>query len=301
MKEIYKQDLENMAVVGKGACATIYRIQDDKILKLYDRDDRNSSEFVKNEFDISTEIYNLGIPTAKTYELCECDGVYGAIYEFISGDTMLDVIEKEGNVEKYIIELANLGKNIHSKSVDEKLFPQAIELIKRLIIHIKTWVNEDQYKHIEEIVGAIPDSNTLIHGDFHPGNIIIRQDEMVLIDVGGASHGHPVFDLISMYRMMTKEMQLNSTNGIYRQIYEQYIAHYFNEKALDECRDSYNEIMEIMNYLTIIPSVCVSYGSRDNCDPRVVSYVDYMIERLMDINVNRFEQLFIETKDLFMI
>lgn len=301
MKKITKIDLENMPVVGKGACATIYKFQDDRILKLYDRGERNTLEFVKNEFDISTEIFNMGIPTAQTYELCECDGVYGAIYEYISGRAMLDVIEKEGNIENYITELANIGKIIHSKSVDKTLFPKAVGLIEGLIVHIQSWVNEEQYKHIERIVEVIPDCDTLVHGDFHPGNVILRQDDAVLIDVGGASHGHPVFDLISMYRMMMKEMQTNSNNCIYRQIYENYITHYFNPTVLEENSDSYNEIMEIMNYLTVIPSVCVSYGSRDNCDRTVVSYVDYMIDRLLNVDVKRFEQLFNKTNSLFMI
>lgn len=299
MKKLSKKDIENMAVVGKGACATIYRIEDDKILKLYDRGDRNTAEFVKKEFDISTVIYNMGITTPKTYELCECDGVYGAIYEFVSGDTMLEVIEKEGDIGNYIVELANIGKQIHAKSVDEEMFPKAVELIERLIPNIMLWVNEEQYKHIEELVEAIPDCSTLIHGDFHPGNIILRQDKVVLIDVGGASHGHPVFDLISMHRMMMKEVQSKINNGIYSQIYENYIAYYFDTKIFEKRKDSYNEIMEIMYYLTVIPSVCVSYGSRDDCDSIVIQYVDYMIERLLSVDVKRFEQLFAETNDLF--
>lgn len=301
MKKICKTELENMSVVGKGACATIYKYQHDKILKLYDRGNRNTAEFVKKEFDISTEIYSMGIATAQPFELCECDGVYGAIYEFVSGDTMLNVIEKEGNIGNYIVELANIGKQIHSNSVDEDIFPKAVELIKSLIVHIKPWVNEIQYKHIEEIVDAIPDSSTLIHGDFHPGNIILKQNKVVLIDVGGASCGHPVFDLISMHRMMMKEAQSKVNDGIYRQIYENYISNYFDAKKFEECKDSFYEIMEIMYYLTAIPSVCVSYNSRENCDPVVIQYIDHMIGRLLNVDIKRFEQFFSETNDLFMI
>lgn len=299
MRKIKKSEIANMAVIGKGACATIYKLEDDKVLKLYDKSDRNTAEFVKNEFDISTEIYNLGITTAKTYELCECDGIYGAVYEFVSGDTMLDIIEKEGNLSDYISDLSDIGKQIHSNSVDAKIFPKATELLERLIVHIKPWVNDEQYKHIEMLIDAIPDDNTLIHGDFHPGNIIIRQGKPILIDVGGASHGHPVFDFISMHRMMKKEVFSKVSDGIFAKIYDEYIVNYFDQETFEMHKDSYNEIMDIMYYLTVVPSVCVSYGKRENCDIKIVEYVDFMIGILLKMDINRFKQLFTDTQDLF--
>lgn len=299
MRKIKKSEIANMAVIGKGACATIYKLEDDKVLKLYDKGDRNTAEFVKNEFDISTEIYNLGITTAKTYELCECDGIYGAVYEFVSGDTMLDIIEKEGNLSDYISDLSDIGKQIHSNSVDAKIFPKATELLERLIVHIKPWVNDEQYKHIEMLIDAIPDDNTLIHGDFHPGNIIIRQGKPILIDVGGASHGHPVFDFISMHRMMKKEVFSKVSDGIFAKIYDEYIEKYFDNETFEMHKDSYNEIMDIMYYLTVVPSVCVSYGKRENCDIKIVEYVDFMIGILLKMDITRFKQLFTDTQDLF--
>ena len=299
MRKIKKSEIANMAVIGKGACATIYKLEDDKVLKLYDKGDRNTAEFVKNEFDISTEIYNIGITTAKTYELCECDGIYGAVYEFVSGDTMLDMIEKEGNLSDFISDLSDIGKQIHSNSVDTKTFPKATELLERLIVHIKPWVNDEQYKHIEMLIDAIPDDNTLIHGDFHPGNIIIRQGKPILIDVGGASHGHPVFDFISMHRMMKKEVFSKVSDGIFAKIYDEYIEKYFDHETFEMHKDSYNEIMDIMYYLTVVPSVCVSYGKRENCDIKIVEYVDFMIGILLKMDITRFKQLFTDTQDLF--
>lgn len=299
MRKIKKSEIANMAVIGKGACATIYKLEDDKVLKLYDKGDRNTAEFVKNEFDISTEIYNLGITTAKTYELCECDGIYGAVYEFVSGNTMLDMIENEGNLSDYISDLSDIGKQIHSNSVDTKTFPKATELLERLIVHIKPWVNDEQYKHIEMLIDAIPDDNTLIHGDFHPGNIIIRQGKPILIDVGGASHGHPVFDFISMHRMMKKEVFSKVSDGIFAKIYDEYIEKYFAYETFEMHKDSYNEIMDIMYYLTVVPSVCVSYGKRENCDIKIVEYVDFMIGMLLKMDITRFKQLFTDTQDLF--
>ena len=39
----------------------------------------------------------------------------------------------------------------------------------------------------------------MIHGDYHANNVMIKDDEMILIDLGDVSYGHPIFDLSGMY------------------------------------------------------------------------------------------------------
>jgi aminoglycoside/choline kinase family phosphotransferase len=37
----------------------------------------------------------------------------------------------------------------------------------------------------------------MIHGDYHPNNVMIQDDEIVLIDMGDVSYGHPIFDFLA--------------------------------------------------------------------------------------------------------
>jgi aminoglycoside phosphotransferase (APT) family kinase protein len=47
------------------------------------------------------------------------------------------------------------------------------------------------------LLESIPDRNTLIHGDYHPNNIMVKDGELIMIDLGDFSIGHPVFDFLA--------------------------------------------------------------------------------------------------------
>ena len=49
------------------------------------------------------------------------------------------------------------------------------------------------------LVEAIPDTGTMIHGDFHTNNIVMQNDEVLIIDMDTLCVGHPIFELASMY------------------------------------------------------------------------------------------------------
>jgi hypothetical protein len=51
-----------------------------------------------------------------------------------------------------------------------------------------------------EILDAMPDTKTVVHGDLHPGNIMIHNGELMLIDMGEATRGVPIYDIASIYR-----------------------------------------------------------------------------------------------------
>ena len=58
-----------------------------------------------------------------------------------------------------------------------------------------------------------------MHGDINPANVVFSDGEMMLMDMAGSAHGHPVFDLQGLYASlveMEKErpMYCSSTFGI---------------------------------------------------------------------------------------
>ena len=55
---------------------------------------------------------------------------------------------------------------------------------------------------MRELIDEIPEQNTFIHGDFHPGNIMVADGELVLIDMTDASVGNPIIDLLGSYQIM---------------------------------------------------------------------------------------------------
>ena len=53
---------------------------------------------------------------------------------------------------------------------------------------------------LKDIVHSMPDGNTLVHGDLHPGNIMLNNGELMLIDMGEVTRGVPIYDLGAVYR-----------------------------------------------------------------------------------------------------
>ena len=52
---------------------------------------------------------------------------------------------------------------------------------------------------IRSVFECIPHAETFIHGDCHPGNVKMDNEEIQYLDLMFSGKGHPVFDLIGMY------------------------------------------------------------------------------------------------------
>ena len=49
------------------------------------------------------------------------------------------------------------------------------------------------------LLNALPGTDTLLHGDFHTGNVFMQQGEPLLIDMDRLATGHPILELSDLY------------------------------------------------------------------------------------------------------
>ena len=52
---------------------------------------------------------------------------------------------------------------------------------------------------LRALIAAVPEDAHLMHGDYHVKNVMLQNGESLLIDMDTLSHGHPIFELASMY------------------------------------------------------------------------------------------------------
>ena len=57
--------------------------------------------------------------------------------------------------------------------------------------------SKEEMDQLLKLLESIPDRNTLVHGDYHPNNIMVNDGELIMIDLGDFSIGHPVFDFLA--------------------------------------------------------------------------------------------------------
>ena len=62
---------------------------------------------------------------------------------------------------------------------------------------------------MSDIVDRIPECDTVLHNDLHPGNIMMQGDEMLLIYLAEVSVGPRVVDLSSIFRDIISGVRTN--------------------------------------------------------------------------------------------
>ena len=140
-----------------------------------------------------------------SFDIVKIDGMYGMIYELINADTLGKYINSHPEeMEKYAVEMAELLRQLHDTEFNENELPDARLGLKNWIkiAEDSGYYRQSDLDKVYDLVDSIPHRDTFIHGDFHPGNIMLSDGEMFLIDMTDASIGHPVIDLLGMFQLM---------------------------------------------------------------------------------------------------
>jgi Predicted aminoglycoside phosphotransferase len=61
------------------------------------------------------------------------------------------------------------------------------------------YINKTQHARIRKLLGDLPDSCGVVHGDFHMKNVMMADGEPLLIDMDTLTQGSPIFDLQGVY------------------------------------------------------------------------------------------------------
>lgn len=198
--------IEGLPLIGAGYCGKVYRVNEDTILKLYNKGINRQS--VEDEKKYAKEAFLLGIPTAISFEMVNVDGQIGIMFEMLEAKTLNTVISNDlEHLEKYAKDFSDLAKTIHSTEGNPNKF---FITEKRMFSKFKKfdWMDEDMYQTFLKIFKLLPTANTLVHGDFHPGNVMDCNNELLFIDMGDFAIGHPLFDITHIFCSFLKLQEL---------------------------------------------------------------------------------------------
>ena len=201
MREI---SIEGLKLIGAGANGRVYRLNEEQIVKVYNTL-TNPFEKIEREKKAARTAFVHGIPTAISFDIVKVGNEYGMVYEMVNAKTLgATIAEHPEKLTEYIIRMADMLKQLHKTEISEGELPDG-----RISLH--AWVDVAEKSgcysfeilaRMHKFIDEIPVRNTFVHGDFHPGNIMLSNDEMLLIDMGDASVGHPVIDLLGCYQIM---------------------------------------------------------------------------------------------------
>ena len=198
IQELRSVDIDGLKVVGIGTHCTVYKIEPDKVLKVFIDDVK--IEDVEQEYKYMKMAQNLGIKTPQAYEIVNVNGQYGIISELIEGVTLYQYLsEHRVDAQKIYKSFGELGRSIHSLHVPEGTLESVKMLFSKRVDRSAKLYTEDEIKDLHEILDAIPDGDSLIHDDFHPNNMLTTDGKLTLIDLADMGYGNKLFDLGGTY------------------------------------------------------------------------------------------------------
>ena len=192
----YKEvSIKGCRLLGRGAKGDVYRYNEELVIKVYNG--KNTYHDVEREIAQARKAFILGIPTAISFGIVSVGKKYGAMFEMLEAETLSRCIARSpGRVDKYAAIMADVALLIHGTEVSgDDGFTFAYKRIRDYITGGIQSVDPELGKKCMKLIDELPVTNTLVHGDFHTGNVFLQNGEPILIDMDRVAVGHPVFEL----------------------------------------------------------------------------------------------------------
>ncbi len=191
-------DISGCEEIGRGANGTVYRIDKDNVVKVYNNAD--ALEDIQHEREVAKLALVLGLPTAISYDVVKVGDSYGSVFELLNASSFSKILSEHPEKMDWVVEeYVKLLKQIHSTVVPEGKLPDMKETVLKWAEFAKDYIPEDAGKKLVEMVKAMPHDDHMVHADYHTKNVQLQNDEVLIIDMDTLAVGHPVYELAAMY------------------------------------------------------------------------------------------------------
>ncbi|GCD10487.1 aminoglycoside phosphotransferase family protein [Clostridium tagluense] len=177
-------------IIGIGNTANVYEWEEGKVLKLFYQG--YPKESVEREFQNANAIRNMDFAKPKVYEIIFCEERMGIIYDKVKGESLLDWVMRTGDVKECAVYMAKLHKEILQNTISNVVNYK--DFLKCNILKSPS-ANSKKQEEVLKMLDELLDGNTLCHGDFHPGNILISDGHTMVIDFMNVCHGDFLYDV----------------------------------------------------------------------------------------------------------
>jgi len=179
-----------LELIGTGNTAQVYNWEENKVLKLFYEGYPTSA--VEKEYTNALLVKEMDFSKPIVYEIIMYEGRQGIIYEKIYGETLLDWFFKTGDLDNCALYMSVLHKRL--LKLQQNNLPGYKEFLE---YHIR---NSGKLETLEKekvlcILKGLPEGNTLCHGDFYPGNILMCGTENYVIDFMNLCKGNYLYDI----------------------------------------------------------------------------------------------------------
>ncbi len=204
-KKLRQISVEGCAVLGKGAGGTVYRIDNETIVKVYSGPDPKK----EIEDGQARAKYALirGVPTAIAFDHVRVGEKDGAVFELLDAKTFQEIVTAqperlEEMTERYI----NFLNQMNDLTAEK---PGDLEDAREM--HI-CWLNKLRDRMPAEVIDGLcsllksmPEDLHIVHGDLHMKNLMFCNGEPMVIDMDTLCVGNKIFEigrLVTFYKLI---------------------------------------------------------------------------------------------------
>ena len=196
-KRLNEVSVEGAQIIGEGFFSTVYRINKDTIIKVFNR--TSDTQQIERELKLAKTAFVAGIPTAISFDIVRVGEKLGVRFEMLDCMSLKNCFlqhpeEYDSLLKKYV----ELLKKINSTECLDLSIPNMHEMYIQKIEVIKQYISAEQYEKLSKLFENFEHKNTLVHGDCHFKNIMVQGEDFLLIDMDTLSVGNPLFELAQL-------------------------------------------------------------------------------------------------------
>ena len=188
------------SLIADGRTSTVYRYGDSaavKVLKL-----STPADWAACEAEYARVVRRVGIPAPEVLDLVDVGGRPGIVFRRIDGPSMWQrMVDHPTDIDSMVVEMVGLQRAIHAADVPDGL-PSLVERI-----HVKLdaapELSAADRAAAHDVLDQLPVGAAVLHGDLHPGNVLLGPDGPVALDWFDASVGHPAADAARSSLLLT--------------------------------------------------------------------------------------------------
>lgn len=267
IKKALKQvSVEGCPVIGEGFTSTVYRLNKDTIIKVFNR--TTNVQEIERELKLAKQAFILGIPTAISFDIVKVDDKLGVRFEMLDCQSLKNAfINEKDHYDALAKKYASILKKINTTECFDDDVPDAKKEFLQKLEYLKPYFKEDLYLKTKDLLEKIPDSNTFVHGDCHFKNIMVQGDDFLIIDMDTLSRGYFIFELAAIRATYVafdeddpgnSERFLGVSNEFTKKLFNDILTYYFG-KLTDDMKDK----IALLCYLHMLWWTKVNEGNND--------------------------------------
>ncbi len=185
-------------VVGTGRTATVHEFGEGRVIKVLR--DGFPHEALAGEAASASIVAAAGAPIPSVYGIVEVDGRRGLVFERADGELLLDELALDPmRYRQWARTLAKTHVDILTSTSTD--LPARTDVMAERIEQAD--LAPGQRAAALDVLAKAPDGDAVLHGDFHPGNVILTKEGPLVIDWIDVARGHPSADIARSLWLLT--------------------------------------------------------------------------------------------------